>query len=410
MTCHEAPRLWRGLRVFVDMFQLRKPLVFAFFLAMLCGMAEAQRMRHPSDPWPEKSFHTTTQWVVSPSLKYDALCALDMLSGDPFYLKFYRDDYNRLAPRLTPQEKNDFVAIKRIIKDKNKGIVSADLALILSVEAGDMLDDILIALDKPNEIGERLQATPYYSEPNFSEFMQVRPHLIAAIRALKRIGFDDDWNQHVRSQILARMSHLQPELARYNIVPVQEQVLGHRLPDNRIQVYLLYYFEPHGIKITGTRFLTHVSYPSDIVLHNAVHEMMHPPYSLDDPKTREAVEALRHEPFLMDKVLRHNPSFGYNEFEGFVEEDCVQALEQTLTQSMGLEDDEQEYWRIQDAGMHVLAIALYELMEHGKFLQRERFSTFFQRMVFTGELSNARLIELNRKFWSEPNGARLPRQ
>ncbi len=392
------------------MFHLRKLIVFAMLGSVLGGSAVAQRTRHPAAPRPEEPFHATTQWVVSPSLKYDALCALDMLSGDPFYLKFYRDDYNRLVRRLTPQEKNEFVIIKRIIKDKNKGIVSADLALILSVEPGDRLDDILIALDKPNEIRDRLRATPYYSEPNFSEFMQVRPHLIAAIRALKRIGFDDDWNQHIRPQIVARMSHLQPELSHYNIVPLQERALGHRLPDNRIQVYLLYYSEPHGIKITGTRFLTHVSYPFEIVLHNAVHEMMHPPYSLDDPKTHEAVEALRHDPFLMEKVLHHNPSFGYNEFEGFVEEDCVQALEQSITQSLGLKDDEQEYWRIQDAGMHVLAIALYELMAHGQFHPGESFSAFFQRMIFTGELNNQRLIELNRKFWSEPNGARLPRQ
>ena len=111
-------------------------------------------MRHPSDPWPEKSLHTTTQWVVSPSLKYDALCALDMLSGDPFYLKFYRDDYNRLAPRLTPQEKNDFVAIKRIIKDKNKGIVSADLALILDPGAIALRAGISMDADEEGKQGK----------------------------------------------------------------------------------------------------------------------------------------------------------------------------------------------------------------------------------------------------------------
>ena len=68
-----------------------------------------------------KVFHTTTRVGVRPSLKYDALCALNMLSGDPYYLKFYRDDYNRLAPRLTPPEKNEFVAIKKIIKDQEQG-------------------------------------------------------------------------------------------------------------------------------------------------------------------------------------------------------------------------------------------------------------------------------------------------
>ena len=50
--------------------------------------------------------------------------------------------YLAAADFLTPAEKNEFVALKRIIKDQNKGIVSADLALILSVEPGDTLDAI----------------------------------------------------------------------------------------------------------------------------------------------------------------------------------------------------------------------------------------------------------------------------
>ena len=375
---------------------------------LLSSFAPAQRPPYGRDPWPDKSLHTTTQWAVEPSLKYDALCALNLLSGDPFYLKFYQADYDRLAPRLTPAEKSEFVAVKKVIKNRNKGIVSADLTLILSVEPGETLDNLLAALGRPNEIRERLQATPYYTPANFAEFMEVRPHVIGAIRAMKRIGFEEDWAKNIRPQIAARVPEVQAQLEKYNIVPQQERVLGHRLAGNRIEVYLLYYSQPHGIKITGTRFLTHFEYPFNIVLHNAVHEMMHPPYSLNDPRTQAAVESLRQDAFLMDKVKHHNPSFGYNDFEGFVEEDCVQALEQMITQSMGLKDDEQAYWRRQDDGMHVLAIALYELMKRGEFAPRESFSTFFQRMVATGELSNRRLIELNREFYAEPNGARFP--
>jgi hypothetical protein len=389
--------------------ELRKATWIAVTLLLICSAGAAQRMRYPREPWPEKGLHTTTDWAVTPSLKYDALCALNILSGDPYYLKFYRDDYNRLAPRLTPAEKNEFLVIKKIIKDRNKGIVSADLALILSVEPGDSLDDVLAALGRPGEIRERLQATPYYTPSNFAEFLQVRPHVIAAIRALKRIGFEADWARNIRPQIATRATQIQAQLTRYNIVPLQEQALGHRLPDNRITVYLLYYSQPHGIKITGTRYLTHFEYPFHIVLHNAVHEMLHPPYSLDDPATRQAVEALRGDAFLMDKVQHHNPSFGYNEFEGFVEEDCVQALEQSITQSLGLQDDEQAYWRQQDDAMHVLAIALYELMLRGRMQPRESFPHFLQRMVLNGELSNPRLVQLNREFWAERNGARFPR-
>ena len=165
----------------------------------------------------------------------------------------------------------------------------------------------------------------------------MRPHVIAAIRALKRIGFEADWEQQHppadRAPPPPRSSHAS---TRYNIVPLPgtgRSVI--RLPDNRITSICSTTPQPHGIKITGTRYLTHFEYPFDIVLHNAVHEMLHPPYNLDVPVTQRAVEALRHDAFLMDKVKHHNPSFGYNEFEGFVEEDCVQALEQSITQSLG---------------------------------------------------------------------------
>ena len=375
---------------------MRLVRLFAFLIAF-CVPALAQ---HAYVPNPS-AYHRETRWDVRPSLKYDALCALNVLSGDPFYLKFYQADYDRLAPKLTPAEKAEFVAIKRIIKDRNKGIVSADLALILSVEPGDMLDDVLLALDRPNDIRQRLRATPYYTDANFAEFMQVRPHVIAAIRALKRIGFDDDWSQHVRPLILARLPHVQHDLARYNIVPLQEQALGHPLADNRIEVDLLYYSKPHGIKITGTRFLTNFEYPYEIVLHNAVHEMMHPPYNLNNPATFRAIELLKRDSFLVDKVKHHDPSLGYNDFEGFVEEDCVQALEQTITQYMGIHDDEQAYWRQQDYGMHVLAIGLYVLMQRERFMEhRETFPHFLQRMVMTGQLTNDRLVRLNREFYA----------
>jgi hypothetical protein len=128
--------------------------------------------------------------------------------------------------------------------------------------------------------------------------------------------------------------------------------------------------------------------------------MLHPPYDLRDPRTQEAVEWLRRDAFLMDKVKHHDPSLGYNEFEGFVEEDCVQALEQTITQYMGLHEDEQAFWRQQDYGMHVLAIGLYVLMQREHFMERrETFPHFLQRMVSTGRLTDARLIALNREFY-----------
>jgi hypothetical protein len=167
-------------------------------------------------------------------------------------------------------------------------------------------------------------------------------------------------------------------------------------------VYLLYYSQPHGIKITGTRFLTHYSYPFRIVLRNAIHEMMHPPYDLaHDAGLRASLQSLRNDTFLMDKVEHHNRSFGYNSLEGLEEEDCVQALEQILSEPLGMGGDPHRYWKEQDDGIHVLAVALYSLMKQEHFPGGpETFPAFLNRMIQSGALSNGRIEELNRAFFA----------
>ena len=63
--------------------------------------------------------------------------------------------------------------------------------------------------------------------------------------------------------------------------------------------------------------------------------MMHPPFDLkNDSELISALNKLKDDKFFMDKVLNHNTSFGYNSFEGFVEEDCVQALDQIINENL----------------------------------------------------------------------------
>jgi len=182
-----------------------------------------------------------------------------------------------------------------------------------------------------------------------------------------------------------------------------EAVLGTPRPTNKITVYLLYYSQPHGIKITGTRFLTHYSYPFRIVLRNAIHEMMHPPYDLEhDPDLRTALESLKSDPFLMDKVEHHDRSYGYNTLAGLEEEDCVQALEQVIAERFGMGGDPRAYWRDQDDGIHVLAVAVYSLMKEQHFDgQSESFSAFLKHQIQSGALSHGKIEQLNKRFFDK---------
>jgi hypothetical protein len=347
-------------------------------------------------------FHDTTDWDLRPSFLFDTLCALNFLSGDKYYLQFYQSDYDRLSPQLRPEERAAFANLKRRIKDENGGIISAQLALYFSATDAESLDDMIRVVKDSSTMQRNLKATTYYSDAGWKLYDESHGDLEAAFKALKRIHFDADWQTAVKPQIEKSRAAIAQDLPRYNVIPRIESALGSPRPTNKITVYLLYYSKPHGIKITGMRFLTNYSYPFRIVLRNAIHEMMHPPYDLaHDPALRASLQSLRSDAFLMDKVERHNSSFGYNTLEGLEEEDCVQALEQILSEPLGMGGAPQRYWKMQDDGIHVLAVALYSLMKQQHFPDgKEAFPAFLNRMIQSGALSNGRIEELNRAFFA----------
>lgn len=346
--------------------------------------------------------HATTDWDVRPSLALDAICALNVLSGDPYYLDYYKTDYERLSPQLKPEERAAFSNLKRRIKDENGGIVSASMALYFSAANPESLDDLIRIVQDSSTMRQNLRATPYYNDDDWKLYEQSRPDLEAAFRALKRIHFEEDWKAQAKPHIDQAHDAIARDLARYNVVPAVEAVLGTPRPTNKITVFLLYYSQPHGIKITGMRFLTHYSYPFRIVLRNAIHEMMHPPYDLaHDPELKAGLESLRSDAYLMDKVEHHDRSFGYNSLEGLEEEDSVQALEQIIAERFGMGGDPVAYWREQDGGIHVLAVALYRLMKQQGFLEKkEPFSVFLKRNIASGALSKGHLEKLNQAFFT----------
>ena len=333
---------------------------------------------------------------------FDTLCALNFLSGDEYYLKYYKSDYERLNPKLRPKERAAFVSLKHRIKDQNQGIISAQLALYFSATNAESLDDMIRVVKDSSTMQRNLKTTTYYSDDGWKIYDESRPDLTAAFKALKRIHFDKDWEQQVRPQIEKARATFAQDLPKYNVVPKIEAVLGSPSPSNKITVYLLYYSEPHGIKITGTRFLTHYSYPFRIVLRNAIHEMMHPPYDLaHDADLRASLASLHADVFLMNKVEHHDASYGYNTLEGLEEEDCVQALEQIVAESFAMGGDPRSYWQEQDDGIHVLAVALYSLMKQQHFLDsHEPFPVFLNRTIHSGALSNGHIEELNRTFFA----------
>jgi hypothetical protein len=344
--------------------------------------------------------HTSTDWQLKPSLKYDTLCLLNVLSGDPYYLHYYQAEYEHFHPLFTPEEQAAFAQLKHVIKDEGHGIVSAKLTLYYSAVDDETLPEMIRTAHDSAAMETVLRKTSYWSADGWQNYEAARPALEVALKALDRVGFPVYWAANAKPKIEKRIAEFSSELPKYNIIPVIESYLGFPLSSQTITVYLLAYSEPHGIRITGLRFLTHVSYPFTIVLHNAIHEPMHPPYHADDPKVREAIDLLGSDPLVMDKVQHHDPSFGYNTTAGYIEEDSVQALEQLVSERFGVARNACQYWKEQDGGMHVLAAAMYTDYKQASAQNPKPYSQWLTHAVQDGQLRGGNLRETVQSFFS----------
>jgi hypothetical protein len=346
--------------------------------------------------------HGTTDWLVTPSFKFDALCFLNVLTGDPFYVRYYKDEYARFAPRLTPAARVALANLKRKIKDENKGIISAFLSLNFSATNDETLDDMLQTLDKSERMKSNLKQTVYFDKGGWQLYESVRGDLKTIFLSLKEIGFVTYWKQSILPQVRQKISAVERKLVDYNVVAEVETLLGFNLPSNTITIYMLYFAQPHGIRITGARFIADISYPFTVILQNAIHEMMHPPYDIaHDRALREALNSLKTDSFLMDKIQNHNPSFGYNSFESFMEEDCVRALDQVASERLNVGRDARQRWKDEDDGIHVFAVALYSTMKQETFNpSQETFRDFLIRMIKTGKLAAGKIKPVYQAFYS----------
>lgn len=330
--------------------------------------------------------HTQTNWHIVPSFAFDTLCLLNTLTGDEFYREFYPDVYQHFLPLLTPPAQTALANLKRKVKDESGGIISAMLCLYFSAVEISTLDDLLSVLDDPTTLKNNFSQTPYYDPQEWQLFESIGGDLRVVLNFLKAINLEQYWHENNLPNIQTQIARIEPLLPGYNVVEIVEKHLGFALASDIITVYLLSFTQPHGIKIVGTAFLTDAAWPFKIVVRNAVHEMMHPPYTLDD-ELKTALESLKSDEFLMDKILNHNPVWGYNSFEGYVEENCVRALDQYINEKFQIASDSVERWRTNDDGMHVLAAVLHDKMKQANFPQGdESFRSFLLNLLRSGGL------------------------
>ena len=191
--------------------------------------------------------HTTTNWKLEPSLIFDALCCLNVLSGDDFYVPHYAEEYEQFRRQFTPEVITALKSLKVKMKDEGQQIISALLCLYFSATDDQSLADLLRTVEESSAMLLR----PSNKAPTTMKRSGGCTRRSARSSqpfscSCGDIGFDHSWRTTILPRITERISSLKSELAQFNIVVEDEALLGRALPSNEITIYVLHYARPHG--------------------------------------------------------------------------------------------------------------------------------------------------------------------
>lgn len=166
------------------------------------------------------------KWDLRTSEGLDAVCFLNALSGDAYYLEYYRKEYEQFAPKLSPSARRAAGSIRRVLKDEGKAIPSAFLALHYSAGGHDTLRDIIAATRRVEPLRPRLRRTPYYNEEGWKRFTAVQKDVRTVLVALQRAGFEEFWRAEIQPREDEAIGKLRSDLESREVLPLVQQHLG----------------------------------------------------------------------------------------------------------------------------------------------------------------------------------------
>lgn len=307
-----------------------------------------------------------TQWRVRGSEGFDALCFLGPLSGKPLYTRYYEAELAAFRPKFAAEAQ---AALDRVqaLADGKGWLLAPGLCTLLSAAPDATLDDVILAVrEAETRVLPRYKGSQYWDQENWDLVLGARADLLTVLAGLRDAGFPEFRKGFIGPKLEPRIAALSARLATADVIAEQERLIGRKLqPD--IEIVLLWFSKPHGTRIQGQRFLSHVDYPDALTIRIAGHEILHPPFPMDGAAAKAAIAALEADPLMVRILREHDPAFGYNTMEGIVNEDTVEALDQIIAERLGVAIPPARRWADADDGMHVFAAAVYGLLKADGF-------------------------------------------
>jgi hypothetical protein len=262
--------------------------------------------------------------------------------------------------------------------------------------------------DPEVRIRPSFEASPYWDEEDWAWLTGQAPRLIAIFAAMRDAGFAEFHTARLGADIEDHITDAETALASYDVVRWQEKLTG-RAFDPEIRALLLLFAKPYGIKVQGQTFLQSMDNTTATTVRIAAHEMLHPPFPMDGAAATAAMEALGADP-LIDRIIReHDPRWGYTTLEGLLNEDMCEALDQLISEALGVGRNPADRWRRADDGMHMLAAALYGMLRDDRWVESGgNIERWIADAAASGRLAPARLHPIAARVLERPVGALWP--
>lgn len=332
-----------------------------FFLAASLGSFAIPSLAYAQRP-PMR-----TRWKVRASEGFDALAFLGPLAGGELYLPYYQADVDAFAPRLAAAVRADVPALAQEAERSGFGLLGPNLSVLFSNGADGDLGSLIANMSAPEaRLLPAYRASPYWNEKDWRWFMAAVPRLRTVFEAMQAADFAAFRDERAGG-IARRIAELDRDLADYDVIRWHEKLTG-RVFDPLIEVVLLQFCKPHGIKVQGQTFLQAADWNTPTTVRNAAHEMLHPPVPMDGAAAQAALAVLARDPLIPRIVADHDPKWGYTTLEGLLNEDIAQALDQLIAEALGVARNPADRWRKADDGIHVLAGAIYGMLRRDRWI------------------------------------------
>ncbi len=356
-------------------------------------------------------FSFVTRWEVKPSFKYDLAYFIGIMTGREFYTRYYPELYAEWKRRLTPQATLALKKINELIGAETPPGPQLCLHFAALPDSADSLAAVLRFIEETNGLSTTSRTLAHGDTINFQQWQALKPHLRIVLEFLQKQRFQTYWETRWLPVINKQIPYTRQELQAFDVIGDLERFLVDANFPDTVTVYLVRLIQPHALRLSGQRYVAETSYPIQVTVKSAYHEIAHQ-YGdrVVDTVLPSHFKRLEEDSFLQLTVARIDQNNAYKNFKAFFHEEVTIAAElwlaerrRMISQIMRVQnadplDPVRRYLAEQDDGRHVLAAVIYSFLAEGMKKENQSYAEFLRALFTGGRIASGKIEERYNKF------------